>query len=42
MEGTGIKSKENLYKDFELMDSFRIVIYSIVGIFIFFIPLQKT
>lgn len=40
MEGTGIKSKENIYKDFELMDSFRIVIYSIVGIFIFFIPIN--
>ncbi|GAA0861444.1 hypothetical protein [Paraclostridium tenue] len=40
MEGTDINSRENLYKDFELMDSFRIVIYSILGIFIFFIPIN--
>jgi nucleoside recognition membrane protein YjiH len=40
MESIDIKNKENLYKDFELMDSFRIVIYSVIGIFILFVPIN--
>lgn len=40
MEGVDLNSKENGYKDFELMDSFRIVIYSTLGILIFFIPVN--
>ncbi|MGL5756224.1 MAG: hypothetical protein ACRCYC_12925, partial [Paraclostridium sp.] len=40
MEGVDLKSNQNGYKDFELMDSFRIVIYSTLGIIIFFIPLN--
>ena len=40
MEGVDLKSNKNGYKDFELMDSFRIVIYSTLGIIIFFIPLN--
>ncbi|MGG2467768.1 YjiH family protein [Paraclostridium bifermentans] len=40
MEGIDTKEKSNEYKNFELMDSFRIVIYSICGIFIFFLPIN--
>jgi len=40
MEGIGTKEKNNEYKNFELMDSFRIVIYSICGFFIFFVPVN--
>ncbi|MCU9816604.1 hypothetical protein [Paraclostridium sp. AKS73] len=40
MEGIDTKEKGNDYKNFELMDSFRIVIYSICGVFIFFIPIN--
>lgn len=40
MEGIDTKDKSNEYKKFELIDSFRIVIYSICGFFIFFIPIN--
>ena len=39
MERTDTKEKDNEYRNFELIDSFKMVIYSICGIFIFFIPI---
>ncbi|WP_373598133.1 hypothetical protein [Paraclostridium bifermentans] len=40
MDVVDIKKNESVYKDFELMDSFKVVIYSLLGIFIFFIPIK--
>ena len=38
MEGAEIIKEA--YEDFELMDAFRIVGYSLLGFFIFFIPIK--
>lgn len=40
MDTVDIKKNESVYTDFELMDSFKVVIYSLLGIFIFFIPIK--
>ena len=40
MEVINTRENEQRYKDFDIKDSFRIVIYSFVGILIFFIPFK--
>ncbi len=40
MEGAELKEQKETYSDFELMDAFRIVVYSSLGFFIFFVPVK--